>query len=61
MDDDVIDELTSVFEDLKREQERKGAKKIIWGLVDGFLLYWKKVITWKRNLCVVLLKTRYRK
>jgi len=51
VDDEVVDELTSVFEDLKRERERKGGK-VIWGLVDGFLLYWKKVNAQKRIFCV---------
>jgi nicotinamide/nicotinate riboside kinase len=52
VDDEVREELTSVFEDLKREQERKGGQKIIWGLVDGFLLYWNKVRMQKRCLCI---------
>ncbi|KAF8230220.1 P-loop containing nucleoside triphosphate hydrolase protein [Tricholoma matsutake] len=42
VDDEVKQELASVFQDIKRKQERQGGRKIIWGLVDGFLLYWNK-------------------
>jgi nicotinamide/nicotinate riboside kinase len=43
VDDEVMEELANVFQDIKRGREEKGEQKIIWGLVDGFLLYWNKV------------------
>ena len=49
VDDQVTEGLRTVFEDIKREQERKHGYKIIWGLVDGFLLYWKKASTQKEK------------
>lgn len=41
--DSAYQELTIRFQELEDEQLKKGIR-IIWGLVDGFLLYWDKVI-----------------
>jgi len=38
--DVVRDKWVRVFEDIARKQEGQKREKIIWGLVDGFLLYW---------------------
>ncbi|KAG6861683.1 hypothetical protein C0995_013252 [Termitomyces sp. Mi166 len=39
VDDKVRDQWIDVFEGIRKERERQG-EKLIWGLVDGFLLYW---------------------
>ncbi|KAF8835547.1 P-loop containing nucleoside triphosphate hydrolase protein [Paxillus ammoniavirescens] len=41
VDVDTSQELKVRFEKLATEQENKGVR-VIWGLVDGFLLYWDK-------------------
>ena len=42
VEDKVREKWTKEFEFIKQKKER-----IIWGLVDGFLLYWNKVsISW---------------
>ncbi|KIJ06758.1 hypothetical protein PAXINDRAFT_91531, partial [Paxillus involutus ATCC 200175] len=43
VDADTSQELRVRFEKLATEQENKGVR-VIWGLVDGFLLYWDKGI-----------------
>lgn len=40
--DEVRDKWVATFEALRKEREKKG-ERIIWGLVDGFLLYWNPV------------------
>jgi nicotinamide/nicotinate riboside kinase len=50
IDDEVRDYWRKTFEDIKREQKIKGGQKIVWGLVDGFLLYWNKVRIENRKL-----------
>jgi nicotinamide/nicotinate riboside kinase len=47
IDDEVRDYWKRIFEDMAREQ---GKQKIVWGLVDGFLLYWNKVRMQNRKL-----------
>lgn len=42
--DSAYQELRARFQEVEDEQRKKGIR-IIWGLVDGFLLYWDKVIT----------------
>jgi nicotinamide/nicotinate riboside kinase len=32
----------AIFEELKHAKEAEG-ERIVWGLVDGFLLYWNQV------------------
>ena len=41
--DSTFQRLRTRFQELEDEQRKKGIR-IIWGLVDGFLLYWDKVI-----------------
>ncbi|KAJ6602205.1 P-loop containing nucleoside triphosphate hydrolase protein [Mycena sp. CBHHK59/15] len=36
----VRDKWVKVFDGLKRQRRVEGGEDIIWGLVDGFLLYW---------------------
>ncbi|KAF9219557.1 P-loop containing nucleoside triphosphate hydrolase protein [Gyrodon lividus] len=43
IDEGTSQELKAGFQRLEAEQEKKGIR-IIWGLVDGFLLYWDKDI-----------------
>ncbi|KAJ3511279.1 hypothetical protein NLJ89_g4196 [Agrocybe chaxingu] len=43
VDEEVRDRWVSEFERLKKERGEKG-EKIVWGLVDGFLLYWHKIV-----------------
>lgn len=31
------------FETIKQDHDKQDKPRIIWGLVDGFLLYWNKV------------------
>jgi len=40
VEDKVLEKWIKEFETIK--QDRKDNEKIIWGLVDGFLLYWNK-------------------
>lgn len=42
--DSAHQELRTRFQEVEDEQRKKGIR-ILWGLVDGFLLYWDKVIT----------------
>lgn len=42
--DSAYQELRTRFQEAEDEQRKKGIR-ILWGLVDGFLLYWDKVIT----------------
>jgi nicotinamide/nicotinate riboside kinase len=41
VEEKVLEKWIKEFETIK--QDRKDNEKIIWGLVDGFLLYWNKV------------------
>jgi len=43
VEDELRDRWAREFVNMKEERERKGEEKIVWGLVDGFLLYWHKV------------------
>jgi len=43
VEDELRDRWTREFVNMKEERERKGEEKIVWGLVDGFLLYWHQV------------------
>ncbi len=38
--DETRDKWKTFFEDMKRKREARGEARIVWGLVDGFLLYW---------------------
>ncbi|KAG5646838.1 hypothetical protein DXG03_002215 [Asterophora parasitica] len=42
VDDEVRDRWIDVFEGLRKEREQNAQEKIVWGLVDGFLLYWNQ-------------------
>ncbi|KAF8160893.1 P-loop containing nucleoside triphosphate hydrolase protein [Crassisporium funariophilum] len=44
VDDDVRDKWIQEFENIKRQKNVKDDERIIWGLVDGFLLYWHKEV-----------------
>ncbi|RDB24774.1 Nicotinamide riboside kinase [Hypsizygus marmoreus] len=44
VDDEVRNRWTEVFEELRKEKEENGQEKIVWGLVDGFLLYWNQEV-----------------
>lgn len=39
----VIRKWSAVFQDLLRDRASHAEEKIVWGLVDGFLLYWDQV------------------
>ena len=41
--DSAQQELRTRFQEVEDEQRKKGIRTI-WGLVDGFLLYWDRVI-----------------
>ncbi|KAG6886310.1 hypothetical protein C0993_006720 [Termitomyces sp. T159_Od127] len=41
VDDEVRNRWIDVFEGIRKEREQEG-EKVIWGLVDGFLLYWNQ-------------------
>ena len=49
VDHDVTERWRKTFEEARRELERKTGERIVWGLVDGFLLYWNKVRELKAN------------
>ncbi|TFK74547.1 P-loop containing nucleoside triphosphate hydrolase protein [Pluteus cervinus] len=40
LSEEVKQRWIEVFEGLKKEREGNGKERVIWGLVDGFLLYW---------------------
>ncbi|KAG6866673.1 hypothetical protein C0991_000783 [Blastosporella zonata] len=42
--DSVRDMWIESFETMRKEREQRGEEKIIWGLVDGFLLYWNQEV-----------------
>jgi nicotinamide/nicotinate riboside kinase len=42
VDQDVVDKWTTTFKNVEEESQRNG-EKLVWGLVDGFLLYWDRV------------------
>ncbi|KAG6857765.1 hypothetical protein H0H87_004181 [Tephrocybe sp. NHM501043] len=44
IEDEVRDKWIETFEGIRREREQKGEEKIIWGLVDGFLMYWNQEV-----------------
>ncbi|KAG6812551.1 hypothetical protein H0H92_002320 [Tricholoma furcatifolium] len=44
--EDVRNQWIDVFQRIRKEQAQKG-ERIIWGLVDGFLMYWNQV--WNVN------------
>jgi len=41
---EVRDRWIEVFEGLRREREKYANERIVWGLVDGFLLYWNQEV-----------------
>lgn len=43
VDDSVRDGWVQVFEKIKRDKEIKDDESVVWGLVDGFILYWNQV------------------
>ncbi|KAG5734515.1 Nicotinamide riboside kinase [Termitomyces sp. T112] len=43
IDDEVRDRWIEVFEAIQKQREQQG-EKVIWGLVDGFLLYWNQEV-----------------
>ncbi|KAG6897724.1 hypothetical protein C0992_011934 [Termitomyces sp. T32_za158] len=43
VDDEVRNRWIEVFEGIRQKREQEG-EKIIWGLVDGFLLYWNQEV-----------------
>ncbi|KAG5638790.1 hypothetical protein H0H81_010019 [Sphagnurus paluster] len=44
VEDDVRDRWIQVFEGIKKRRQQNGQERIIWGLVDGFLLYWNQEV-----------------
>jgi len=52
VEDELRDRWAREFVNMKEGRERKGEEKIIWGLVNGFLLYWHQVqlsFSWIHN------------
>lgn len=43
VDGAVIDKWKGIFEGLKKAKQVQNDERIVWGLVDGFLLYWNQV------------------
>jgi len=43
LDDDVKAKWIHEFGELKQQREAAGLEQIVWGLLDGFLLYWHPV------------------
>lgn len=41
--DDFSTHWREQFEEAKRKRAERGEARIVWGLVDGFLLYWHPV------------------
>ncbi|KAF9467324.1 P-loop containing nucleoside triphosphate hydrolase protein [Collybia nuda] len=44
LDDSVRDRWIEVFEKIKRDKEIKDDERVVWGLVDGFILYWNEEV-----------------
>jgi len=42
--DDVRQQWIDTFESLKKQYEAAGKERIVWGLLDGFLLYWHQEV-----------------
>lgn len=53
IDDDVYRRLRDTFERLEIELKENG-EKIVWGLVDGFLLYWDVQVIDQLDVCIFL-------
>lgn len=53
IDQDVVKRWTEVFRTIEEEGEKEG-EKIIWVLLDGFLLYWSRVghVTGTRKMTI---------
>lgn len=43
LDEGVVERWRKTFEAIKRRLEEEKGEEIVWGLVDGFLLYWDEV------------------
>jgi nicotinamide/nicotinate riboside kinase len=43
VDESVRERWIEVFRKIRREKEVQNGERIVWGLVDGFLLYWNEV------------------
>ncbi|KAF8638020.1 hypothetical protein AX16_010652 [Volvariella volvacea WC 439] len=50
----VKEKWAEVFQQLKVEREQAGKEKIIWGLVDGFLLFWHQEVIDQLDVPVLL-------
>lgn len=42
---EMVDRWRELFKDLTKQYEEKRHEKVIWGLVEGFLMYWDQVCT----------------
>lgn len=49
LDDSLRDGWIQVFEKIRREKEIKDDERVVWGLVDGFILYWNQVNCFPAN------------
>ncbi|KIK09315.1 hypothetical protein K443DRAFT_671813 [Laccaria amethystina LaAM-08-1] len=54
LDDDVKAKWIHEFGDLKQQREAAGLEQIVWGLVDGFLLYWHPEVIQQLDVRVYL-------
>ncbi|KAF9528502.1 hypothetical protein CPB83DRAFT_869476 [Crepidotus variabilis] len=54
VDDEVSIKWTQQFEELKEKNSANGGEKIIWGLVDGFLLYWHPEVIEQLDVRIML-------
>ncbi|GLB37326.1 putative P-loop containing nucleoside triphosphate hydrolase protein [Lyophyllum shimeji] len=52
--DAVRDHWVEVFDRIRKEREAQGKEKIIWGLLDGFLLYWNQEVVDQLDVCIFL-------
>ncbi|KAK7472980.1 ribosylnicotinamide kinase [Stygiomarasmius scandens] len=53
LDDSIREQWRNVFETIQRKIEAQG-EKVVWGLVDGFLLYWHPQVIEQLDVCIFL-------
>ncbi|KAH9485210.1 Nicotinamide riboside kinase [Psilocybe cubensis] len=54
VDASVRDKWIAEFEKIKRDIEAADGERIVWGLVDGFLLYWHKEVIEQLDVRIML-------
>jgi hypothetical protein len=56
---ELRDKWVHVFEGLKKQRQVEEGERIVWGLVDGFLLYWSPVGRVPSTRCLFIYTIHY--